>query len=251
MKNVRKILILIMCAVLLVCATVIGTFAYLQAMTPVVKNTFVAGQIGLDLWEYEINPLTGKMPEGAVKCKGVSDIKMIPGRFIEKKPTVTVEANSEACYLRTFVIIRWLPHADPVFEQTSYAGWIKFTSDWDARLVFDGSFAIRQEHVGYAVFELKYKHLVPASNQPQDILVFSGIQVPGDLSNRQVAALDGVHVEVIAQAVQAEGFTATNIGGVETSARDNAFAAVSNPQLIQDLLNWQPSNTDDENVVEP
>ena len=42
MKKAKKILALLLCAVLLVCATVAGTLAYLKATTTTVTNTFVA-----------------------------------------------------------------------------------------------------------------------------------------------------------------------------------------------------------------
>ena len=42
MKKAKKILALLLCAVLLVCATVAGTLAYLKANTTTVTNTFVA-----------------------------------------------------------------------------------------------------------------------------------------------------------------------------------------------------------------
>lgn len=59
-----------------------GTVAWLVAKTPEVKNTFTYGNIGIGLTE-----TTGK------------DYKIIPGTNLEKDPKVTVDANSEACYL--------------------------------------------------------------------------------------------------------------------------------------------------------
>lgn len=59
-----------------------GTVAWLVATTDTVTNTFTYGDINIELTE-----TTG------------TDYKIIPGVDIEKDPKVTVEANSEACWL--------------------------------------------------------------------------------------------------------------------------------------------------------
>lgn len=59
-----------------------ATFAWLTAKTDPVVNTFTYGDINITLEEN-----TG------------SDYKIIPGVNIEKDPTVTVKAGSEACWL--------------------------------------------------------------------------------------------------------------------------------------------------------
>lgn len=63
-----------------------GTFAWLTAQTSTVTNTFTYGDINITLGE-----TTG------------DSYKIIPGVNIEKDPKVTVEANSEACWL--FVMV--------------------------------------------------------------------------------------------------------------------------------------------------
>lgn len=59
-----------------------GTVAWLVAKTDTVVNTFTYGNINIALAE-----TTG------------TNYKVIPGTVIEKDPTVTVKAGSEACYL--------------------------------------------------------------------------------------------------------------------------------------------------------
>lgn len=59
-----------------------GTVAWLVAKTNTVTNTFTYGKIDITLTE-----TTGE------------NYKIIPGTDIEKDPTVTVKAGSEACYL--------------------------------------------------------------------------------------------------------------------------------------------------------
>ena len=80
-RNRIKPLLTLCCALLLVAAGVFGTLAWLTDQTAEVKNTFTVGDINIGLTET------------------TADYKMVPGNTIAKDPTVTVKANSEACWL--------------------------------------------------------------------------------------------------------------------------------------------------------
>ena len=82
MKTRKKILALTVCAMVLITGSVLGTMAWLKAETDEVVNTFTYGDININLEE-----TTG------------SSYKIIPGVDIAKDPKVTVEADSEACWL--------------------------------------------------------------------------------------------------------------------------------------------------------
>lgn len=77
----KKTLALVLALTLLVAGVVGGTLAWLTDQTAEVKNTFTVGDINIDLTETN------------------RDYKMVPGNTIAKDPTVTVKANSEACWL--------------------------------------------------------------------------------------------------------------------------------------------------------
>ena len=84
----KKITITIICAVLS-CVCLIGTtFAWLMDKTDPITNTFTVGDINITLEETKGTEITG-----------ARQFKMLPGNDIEKDPTVTVEAGSEACWL--------------------------------------------------------------------------------------------------------------------------------------------------------
>ena len=95
-----------------------GTVAWLVATTDSVTNTFTYGDINIELGETK--PVNRQA-------------KIIPGVDIEKDPTVTVKANSEACWL--FVKVEeafWPTPTETVGENTvrkvNYAiadGWTK------------------------------------------------------------------------------------------------------------------------------
>lgn len=77
----KKTLALVLALTLLVAGIVGGTLAWLTDRTAEVKNTFTVGDINIGLTET------------------TTDYKMVPGNTIAKDPTVTVKANSEACWL--------------------------------------------------------------------------------------------------------------------------------------------------------
>ena len=82
MTKMKQAILLILCAVLVACASVMGTLAYLQMQTAPVKNTFTTSNISITLTESEN-----------------LDLKMVPGKDLIKDPLVTVEYGSEDCWL--------------------------------------------------------------------------------------------------------------------------------------------------------
>ena len=85
MKNMKKILVLALAAVLLVAVSVGGTVAYLTAVTDEVENTFMPAGIEITLDET-------KKSDGTEVAAGVTDwtAKMIPGATYPKNPKVTL-----------------------------------------------------------------------------------------------------------------------------------------------------------------
>ena len=77
----KRTLALVLALTLLVAGVVGGTLAWLTDRTAEVKNTFTVGDINIALTET------------------TRDYKMVPGNKLDKNPTVTVKANSEACWL--------------------------------------------------------------------------------------------------------------------------------------------------------
>lgn len=106
MKKGRRILSLL-CGVLLVGASVLGTAAYLTDRTEKVTNTFTVGTIDISLDE--------------TTCA----YKMIPGNDIDKDPIITVESGSEASYL--FVKVEESDNFDDFMTWQIAAGWTELT----------------------------------------------------------------------------------------------------------------------------
>lgn len=102
MKKAKKIVALLLCAVLLIGASVAGTLAFLTSKATV-TNSFTVGKVvlgedgkaGLD---------EAKVDEYGVAVTPASRVtentyKLIPGHTYTKDPTVHVGANSEECWL--------------------------------------------------------------------------------------------------------------------------------------------------------
>lgn len=120
----RKPILFVTAMILLVCVAVGGTVAWLTATTGSVKNTFTVGNIKLSLSETGVT-------------NGAKDYSVVPGSTYGKDAKVTVEKNSEKCYLFVHVkaennsmtvgqntedIVKWTP-ADGWTAVTGHAGY--------------------------------------------------------------------------------------------------------------------------------
>lgn len=100
----KKTIAVVLALVLVICCAVGGVLAWLTDTTAPIKNTFTVGNVKIDL--AESNNL---------------NLKMIPGKDIEKDPKVTVEAGSEACWL--FVKVEKSNNFDDFMTYTMAEGW--------------------------------------------------------------------------------------------------------------------------------
>ena len=89
----KRTIALLMAVVLLFGVAVGGTIAWLQDETEVVTNTFVTGNIDIELDETWNTDKTGDGTNDAW------EVKLIPGTDYKKDPYVTVKANSEKCWV--------------------------------------------------------------------------------------------------------------------------------------------------------
>ena len=96
MKKKTKALMLVLCAVLLVTASVLGTMAYLTSTEKVV-NTFTVGKVAITLDEAKVDP-DGTAVTPAERVKG-NAYHLLPGHTYTKDPTVHVQANSENSFI--------------------------------------------------------------------------------------------------------------------------------------------------------
>ena len=187
----RRILMLLGCAVLLVCLSVGATLAYLTSQTGVVTNTFTVGKVEITLDEAKVD-VYGKEDASAERVTQ-NTYKLIPGHHYTKDPTIHVAADSEDCWLFVKVAngIATIEKADPENPTeenpaTTIAGQMTKNNGWT---VIDATKGI------YA-----YKEIVSAN---ANVLVFESFTLSGDAA---VAEYNGKTITVQAYAVQADGF---------------------------------------------
>ena len=167
MKTRSKALLLTLCAVLLVAATIFGTMAYLTS-TDTVTNTFTVGKVNIKLDEAKANP-DGSLVANADRVKANS-YKLLPGHTYNKDPMVTVLGGSESSYVKMTVTFSKANELDAIFAPDG----ANLTS------IFNGYDAL-------------------------DAL-FDSITVPGEITNEQLATIEGMTITVNAYAIQADGF---------------------------------------------
>ena len=112
----RKAIVVLSLMMVLVLAAVGGTIAWLTDTSDTVTNTFTTSDIDISLTE-----------TGATGSNGAlaNSYKMVPGYTITKDPTVTVNANSEKCYL--FVKLEKSDNFGSFLTYTMADGWNELT----------------------------------------------------------------------------------------------------------------------------
>ena len=177
----KRTLALVLCMVLLVAGSVLGTLAYLTSTTGVVENTFTVGKVEITLDEAKVNA-DGTAVEGADRVTE-NKYHLIPGHSYIKDPTVHVDDESENCWL--FVKVE-NGLADIIDTTTIEAQMDE--NDWDVIDADNGIYA--------------YERI--ATKADTNVVVFENFKLKGDAD---VAKYADAKITVTAYAVQADGFT--------------------------------------------
>jgi predicted ribosomally synthesized peptide with SipW-like signal peptide len=202
MKTRSKALLLTLCAVLLVAASVLGTMAYLTS-TDEVTNTFTVGQVKIKLDEAKANP-DGSLVANADRVKA-NEYKLLPGHTYNKDPMVTVLSGSESSYVKMTVTFSKANELDAIFAPGG-ADLTSIFNGYDAaKWIAKGN--TKDATANTRTYEFWYKETVgaPTADVALDAL-FDSITVPGTITNEQLATIEGMTITVNAYAVQADGF---------------------------------------------
>lgn len=188
MRTKTKALVLALCAVLLVVATVFVTMAYLTSTTEVVTNTFTVGNVKITLDEEDVDTDTNTDDNVTVNNE-VRDLangyKLIPGKTYDKDPTVHVDATSENCYL--FVKV-----------ENNISDIEAEKNNIEAQMKANGWTCIDEVNNIWA-----HKDIAKASD---DVVVFEYFTVNDSIDNKILAGYQDKTIVVTAYAVQADGF---------------------------------------------
>ena len=90
-NNSKKLTVVLLSIILVLCCTIGGTLAWLQDSTGTVTNTFTVGDVDIEISE------TGAEADGTNLKK--ETYKIVPGKSESKDPKVTVLANSEKSWV--------------------------------------------------------------------------------------------------------------------------------------------------------
>lgn len=191
MKSKRKALLLAFSAILLVAASVLGTYAFLTAQSQKVENTFTVGKVAITLDEAKVTAMG--VVDGSERVQANS-YKLIPGHSYVKDPTVHITAGSENSWL--FVRV------NNGLSAIEKAG--------------DTTIAKQMEKLGWTAVApgsdiYAYQSTVTAD---ANIKVFEQFIVDGTKTGTDLTAYPSAKITVEAYAVQADGF-------------DNAAAALT------------------------
>ena len=202
MKTKSKALLLTLCAVLLVAASVMGTMAYLTS-TDKVENTFTVGNVTITLDEAKVN--TDGTPAAPAERVKANEYKLLPGHTYTKDPMVTVLNGSEASYIKMTVTFSKASALDAIFAPTG-ANLISIFNGYDsANWIYKDN--TKDANADTRTYEFWYKETVgaPTADVALDAL-FDSITVPGTITNEQLATFEGMTITVNAYAIQADGF---------------------------------------------
>ena len=186
-SKLRRILLTVCSAALLVCVTVGATVAYLTSTTGPVTNTFTVGKVAITLDEadVDVDGVVEKNVDGTDKDRvNANEYKLIPGHTYTKDPTVHVSAGSEDCWLFVKVVngISGIEADTKIATQMANNGWTLVEEDSNV----------------YA-----YKTKVPANT---DVPVFSSFTIANDAD---VSSYSNATITITAYAVQADGFASS------------------------------------------
>lgn len=220
MKTKSKALLLALCAVLLVAASVLGTLAYLTS-TDTVENTFSVGSVSIKLDEAQVNK-DGTYVKGHDTRVKANEYHLLPGHTYYKDPTVTMDAKSEAAYVRMVVTVEnidqlklALPNEGATAKYYGTDGTFLLQMlcvDENNNCTWDKDVWKTQGYTQSAdgkngVYEFRYKEIV-AKSENVTVLpdLFTHITVPGEIDNTHLEYLKDVKIVVNAHAIQADGF---------------------------------------------
>ena len=231
MKTRSKALLLTLCAVLLVAASVMGTMAYLTS-TDKVENTFTVGNVKITLDEAKVN--TDGTPVEGADCVKANEYKLMPGHTYTKDPTVTVIKGSESSYIRMKVTfnnaaqiiamctdpdfadeITGVENAFPLirmvnFVEANAAKWNGLVPDnmtEAEEMLGNTKYFVYDKTADTLTYYYYYTETVAAPDADVVLpVLFDSITVPEWVTGDQLAKLEGFKITAVAEAIQADGF---------------------------------------------
>lgn len=238
-KTKTKALLMSLCAVLLVAASVLGTMAYLTDSKDV-KNTFTVGNVAIKLDEAKVDEMGNlvKNQDGTLAERVPGNAyKLLPNHTYVKDPTVTVKTPSVDSYVRMKVTfnnakeIIAMCGADPDLVDDPYDEdvtnaypliyMVNFTEDSDMywtgtainsmveteEMLKDAKYFVYDKTANTLTYYFYYNTIVKVTDADVKLAtLFDSIKVPQWATGDQLKALQGFEINVVAEAIQADSF---------------------------------------------
>ena len=184
-----KAILMVVCAMLLVAASIMGTLAYLTSQASV-TNTFSVGNVLITLDETDVDNTTADAERDTR-----NSYKLMPGLTYTKDPIIHVDSNSEKCYLFVKVVNEIAAIEaegdSAVAAQMAAKGWT----------CIDEANGIYVYGNATAPTEVAARENIP---------VFDTFTVADTVDNATLANYAGKTIVVTAYAIQADGFESMN-----------------------------------------
>lgn len=236
-KTKTKALLMSLCAVLLVAASVLGTMAYLTDSKDV-KNTFTVGNVAIKLDEAKVDENGTQVVDkdgNPVARVTENEYKLLPGHTYTKDPTVTVKTPSVDSYVRMKVTFNKASAliamcTDPEFAEDGPTGvenayplirMVNFVeanaAKWDGiipdnmvdteDMLADAKYFAYDAEADTLTYYFYYNEAVAAPTADVVLpVLFDSIKVPQWATGDQLKALQGFEINVMAEAIQADSF---------------------------------------------
>lgn len=220
MKTARKALLISLCAILLVAASVMGTLAYLTSTTKTAVNTFTVGNVSITLDEKDVDDSTANADRDIA-----NEYHLMPGSTYEKDPTVHIGAKSEESYVRMIVTVEDIENlkaAIPGYVTEDGVFLLQnLTTDEDGNMTWNDEKWACVSATAEGVYEFRYATTVANDAETVKDLeaLFTHITVPSTVDNEDLAKLANVKINVVAHAIQAEGFADANAAWTAFAAK--------------------------------
>lgn len=209
----KKTLTILATLALVAAISIGGTLAYLTAKTDAVTNTFTVGNVAITLDEAKVEKGNGDTwiaTPGADRVTENTYTGVYPGAELPKDPTVTVGANSSDTYVRVKVTVShaaaWktacgahgITNLATIFSDHDEAKWKRadITEDETA------------DTITYVYNYIKDGGRLSAGQNTGAL--FTSVTIPAVFTGDELAAIgtgNGFTMNIVADAIQAEGFT--------------------------------------------
>lgn len=201
MKKMRPVVI-VLCAILLVAASVLGTVAYLTDDAEVV-NTFTVGNVQITLDEAEVDAMG--VPTGNDRTTTGNEYHLIPGVTYTKDPVMTVKSGSEESYVRMLVTVTHYDELTAIFGNPFLPE--MFVSGWDSTKWITTGVIAEDDAANTATYEFRYFETVdPDAADVVLPALFETFTIPGEVTGDELATIADLEISVEGHAIQAIGF---------------------------------------------